>query len=78
MSGLKLVLVGKQQRVAGRMMSHRGSHSIHFQAGLHIIGPSADEIVQGFAVAIRMGATLQARQLLPRTASASFSRTIEQ
>ena len=42
-SGLKLVLVGKQQRVAG----------------LHIIGPCADEIVQGFAVAVRMGATLQ-------------------
>lgn len=42
MTGLKLVLVGPQERVAG----------------LHIIGPSADEILQGFAVAVRMGATL--------------------
>jgi len=42
MTGLKLVLVGPEQRVAG----------------LHIIGPSADEMIQGFAVAVRMGATL--------------------
>ena len=25
--------------------------------GLHIIGPGADEMLQGFAVAVRMGAT---------------------
>ena len=64
MSGLKLVLVGKQQRVAGDLQFHMRmccefSASFSCAAGLHIIGPCADEIVQGFAVAVRMGATLQ-------------------
>lgn len=42
MTGLKLVLCGPTDRIVG----------------LHIIGPSSDEILQGFAVAVRMGATL--------------------
>ena len=25
--------------------------------GVHVIGPGADEMIQGFAVAVRMGAT---------------------
>jgi glutathione reductase (NADPH) len=40
---MKLVTVGPEQRVAG----------------VHIIGPGADEMLQGFAVAIRMGARKQ-------------------
>ena len=40
-TGLKLVLVGPEEKVVG----------------LHCIGPSSDEMIQGFAVAIRMGAT---------------------
>ena len=40
-TSLKLVLRGAEERVVG----------------LHCIGPSSDEMVQGFAVAIRMGAT---------------------
>merc|ERR1712226_191313 len=40
-TGLKLVLKGPEDRVVG----------------LHCIGPSSDEMMQGFAVAIRMGAT---------------------
>ena len=40
---MKLVTVGPQKRVVG----------------LHVIGPGADEMLQGFAVAIRMGATKQ-------------------
>merc|ERR1712087_605098 len=40
-TGLKLILAGPEERVVG----------------LHCIGPMSDEIMQGFAVAIRMGAT---------------------
>jgi glutathione reductase (NADPH) len=38
---MKLVCVGTEQRIVG----------------LHVIGAGADEMLQGFAVAIRMGAT---------------------
>ena len=38
---MKLVTVGAEEKVAG----------------VHIIGPGADEMLQGFAVAVRMGAT---------------------
>ena len=40
---VKLVTVGSEQRIVG----------------LHVIGMGADEMLQGFAVAIRMGATKQ-------------------
>ena len=40
-TGLKLVLAGPEERVVG----------------LHMIGPSSDEMLQGFAVAVKMGAT---------------------
>jgi glutathione reductase (NADPH) len=40
-SHMKLVTVGSEQRIAG----------------LHVVGPGADEMLQGFAVALRMGAT---------------------
>jgi glutathione reductase (NADPH) len=40
---MKLVTVGAQEKVVG----------------CHIIGDGADEMLQGFAVAIRMGATKQ-------------------
>ncbi len=40
-SAMKLVCIGAEERVVG----------------CHIIGPGADEMLQGFAVAIRMGAT---------------------
>jgi glutathione reductase (NADPH) len=39
-TGLKLVCVGEEEKVVG----------------MHIIGPQSDEILQGFGVAIRMGA----------------------
>jgi len=38
---MKLVTVGPEQRIVG----------------LHVVGPGADEMLQGFAVAVRMGAT---------------------
>ena len=41
-TGLKIVLEGPSERVVG----------------LHCIGPSSDEMLQGFAVAIRMGECL--------------------
>jgi glutathione reductase (NADPH) len=40
-SQMKLITVGPEQRIAG----------------LHVVGPGADEMLQGFAVAVRMGAT---------------------
>ena len=40
---MKLVTVGPERRVVG----------------VHVIGPGADEMMQGFAVAVRMGATKQ-------------------
>lgn len=40
-TAMKLVTVGPQRRVAG----------------VHVFGPGADEMLQGFAVAVRMGAT---------------------
>ena len=38
---MKLVTVGPEERIVG----------------LHVIGEGADEMLQGFAVALRMGAT---------------------
>jgi glutathione reductase (NADPH) len=38
---MKLVTVGAEQRIVG----------------IHVVGPGADEMLQGFAVAVRMGAT---------------------
>jgi glutathione reductase (NADPH) len=40
-TAIKLVCVGEQQRIAG----------------IHMVGDGADEILQGFAVAVKMGAT---------------------
>jgi glutathione reductase (NADPH) len=40
---MKLVTIGPEKRVVG----------------VHVIGPGADEMMQGFAVAVRMGATKQ-------------------
>jgi glutathione reductase (NADPH) len=40
-SHMKLVTAGSEQRIVG----------------LHVVGPGADEMLQGFAVAVRMGAT---------------------
>ncbi|MCP4494030.1 MAG: glutathione-disulfide reductase [Gammaproteobacteria bacterium] len=40
-TAMKLICLGEQEKVIG----------------LHIIGPGADEMLQGFAVAVRMGAT---------------------
>mmetsp|Transcript_8965 Transcript_8965/g.11753 ORF Transcript_8965/g.11753 Transcript_8965/m.11753 type:complete len:518 (+) Transcript_8965:72-1625(+) len=40
-TGMKLVLVGEEEKVVG----------------LHCIGPASDEMLQGFSIAIRMGAT---------------------
>ena len=42
-SEMKLITAGSEQRIVG----------------LHVVGPGADEMLQGFAVAVRMGATKQ-------------------
>ena len=41
MTDMKLVTVGPEERIVGA----------------HVAGPGADEMMQGFAVAVRMGAT---------------------
>jgi len=38
---MQLITTGPEQRIVG----------------LHVVGPGADEMLQGFAVALRMGAT---------------------
>jgi len=48
-TAMKLVTVGPQEKVVG----------------VHVIGLGADEMIQGFAVAVRMGAT-----------KADFDRTV--
>ena len=40
-TAMKLVTVGEQEKIVG----------------LHVIGEGADEMLQGFAVAVKMGAT---------------------
>ena len=40
---MKLVTLGNERKVIG----------------VHVLGPGADEMLQGFAVAVRMGATKQ-------------------
>jgi glutathione reductase (NADPH) len=42
-TAMKLIVVGEEEKIVG----------------CHVIGPGADEMMQGFAVAIRMGATKQ-------------------
>ena len=42
-SAMKLITAGDEQRVVG----------------VHLFGPGSDEMLQGFAVAIKMGATKQ-------------------
>ena len=53
-SALKETLTGGTERVLMKLIVDRASDRV---IGLHMIGPDAGEIVQGFAVAIKAGAT---------------------
>jgi glutathione reductase (NADPH) len=51
---LKHTLSGSQERSLMKLVVDRGSDRV---LGVHVLGPEAGEIVQGFAVALKMGAT---------------------
>jgi len=51
---LKHTLTGGEQRTMMKLIVDRASDRV---VGLHMVGPEAGEIVQGFAVAIKAGAT---------------------
>jgi glutathione reductase (NADPH) len=51
---LRHALSGRDERVMMKLIVDRGSQRV---VGLHMVGPDAPEIVQGFAVAMRCGAT---------------------
>jgi glutathione reductase (NADPH) len=52
--GLKHTLSGRSEQTLMKLVVARASQRV---VGLHMVGPEAGEIVQGFAVAIKMGAT---------------------
>ena len=51
---LKQTLTGGEERTLMKLIVDRESDRV---VGLHMVGPDAGEIVQGFAVAIKAGAT---------------------
>jgi glutathione reductase (NADPH) len=51
---MKHTLSGRSEQMMMKLVVDRASQKV---VGLHIVGPDAGEIVQGFAVAIKMGAT---------------------
>jgi glutathione reductase (NADPH) len=51
---LRHTLSGSSERTFMKLVVHKGSDRV---LGLHMVGPEAGEIVQGFAVAMRAGAT---------------------
>lgn len=51
---MKHTLSGRDEQTMMKLVVDRASQKV---VGLHIVGPDAGEIVQGFAVAIKMGAT---------------------
>lgn len=51
---LKHTLTGGEEKTMMKLIVDRGSDRV---VGLHMVGPDAGEIVQGFAVAIKAGAT---------------------
>ncbi len=53
---MKHTLSGRDERTMMKLVVERSSQKV---VGLHMVGPDAPEIVQGFAVAIRCGATKQ-------------------
>ncbi|HSF70698.1 MAG TPA: glutathione-disulfide reductase, partial [Methylotenera sp.] len=51
---MKNTLSGSSERTLMKMVVVRSSDKV---VGMHMVGPDAGEIIQGFAVAIRAGAT---------------------
>jgi glutathione reductase (NADPH) len=53
---MKLTLAGGDEKTLMKLVVDRASQKV---VGLHMVGPDAGEIVQGFAVALKCGATKQ-------------------
>ncbi len=51
---MKHTLTGRDEKTMMKLVVERDTDRV---IGLHVVGPDAGEIVQGFAVAVRMGAT---------------------
>ena len=51
---MKNTLSGSSERTLMKMLVVRSTDKV---VGMHMVGPEAGEIIQGFAVAIRAGAT---------------------
>jgi len=51
---MKHTLTGRDEKTLMKLVVERDTDRV---VGLHVVGPDAGEIVQGFAVAVRMGAT---------------------
>jgi len=51
---MKHTLTGRDEKTLMKLVVDRASDRV---VGLHMVGPEAGEIVQGFAVAIKCGAT---------------------
>jgi glutathione reductase (NADPH) len=52
--GLKLTLTEKKERTFMKLVVERAGQRV---VGAHMIGPDAGEIIQGIAVAVKLGAT---------------------
>ncbi|MBI2393286.1 MAG: glutathione-disulfide reductase [Deltaproteobacteria bacterium] len=53
---MKHTLSGRHERMMMKLVVERATQKV---VGVHVVGPDAPEIVQGFAVAVRLGATKQ-------------------
>lgn len=51
---LKHTLTGRSEKVLMKLVVDRGSERV---LGVHMVGPEAGEVIQGFAVALNCGAT---------------------
>jgi glutathione reductase (NADPH) len=51
---MRNILAGRDERTMMKLVVDRASDRV---VGLHMVGPDAPEIVQGFAVALKCGAT---------------------
>ena len=52
--GLKLTLTEKMERTFMKLVVERAGQRV---VGAHMIGPEAGEIIQGVAIAVKLGAT---------------------
>jgi glutathione reductase (NADPH) len=51
---MQFTLAGREERMMMKLVVARSTRKL---LGVHVLGPEAGEIVQGFAVALKLGAT---------------------